>query len=71
VWHQALTVDGQPTLRLMKAIPTDEVCLTCHGTHVAPSVLEKIRSLYPHDEAIGYEKGDIRGAFSVTAAIRP
>lgn len=71
VWHQAVTVDGQPALRLMKAIPTDEVCLTCHGTHVAPVVLEKIRSLYPHDEAIGYEKGDIRGAFSVTAAIRP
>ncbi|WP_407275168.1 DUF3365 domain-containing protein [Halothiobacillus sp. DCM-1] len=71
VWHQVVEVQGQPTLRVMKAIPTDEVCLTCHGTQVAPAVLEKIRSLYPKDEAIGYEKGDIRGAFSVSAAIRP
>lgn len=71
VWHEVVETEGKPTLRLMKAIPTDEVCLTCHGTQVAPAVLEKIRSLYPHDQAIGYQKGDIRGAFSVTAAIHP
>lgn len=71
VWHKVVEEQGKPTLRLMKAIPTDEVCLTCHGTEVQPAVLEKIRSLYPKDEAIGYQKGDIRGAFSVTAAIHP
>ncbi len=71
VWHTVVEEQGKPSLRLMKAIPTDEVCLTCHGTEVQPAVLEKIRSLYPKDEAIGYQKGDIRGAFSVTAAIHP
>lgn len=69
VWHQTVDVDGKQQLRLMKAIPTGEVCLTCHGTHVAPAVLSKIKSLYPHDEATGYQLGDIRGAFSVTASL--
>lgn len=69
VWHKTVEDDGQKELRLMKAIPTGAVCLTCHGTHVAPAVLSKITSLYPHDEATGYKVGDIRGAFSVTAAL--
>ncbi|MDY0146826.1 MAG: DUF3365 domain-containing protein [Halothiobacillus sp.] len=69
VWHQTVEVDGQKELRLMKAIPTGEVCLTCHGTNVAPAVLSKIKSLYPKDEATGYKLGDIRGAFSVTASL--
>lgn len=69
VWHQTVEIDGKPELRLMKAIPTNGICLTCHGTHVAPAVLEKIKSLYPHDQATGYKLGDIRGAFSVTTPI--
>lgn len=71
VWHTTIEENGQPTLRLMKAIATDEICLKCHGTDIAPAVMQKIRSLYPKDEAIGYQAGDIRGAFSVTAAIHP
>lgn len=69
VWHKTVDENGQKELRLMKAIPTGEVCLTCHGTNVAPAVLSKIKSLYPNDEATGYKLGDIRGAFSVTAAL--
>ncbi|MBD3815605.1 MAG: DUF3365 domain-containing protein [Halothiobacillus sp.] len=69
VWHKTVEVDGQKELRLMKAIPTGAVCLTCHGTNVAPAVLSKIKSLYPKDEATGYKLGDIRGAFSVTASL--
>lgn len=70
VWHQTVEVDGKPELRLMKAIPTGEVCLSCHGTNVAPAVLTKIRSLYPQDKATGYHLGDIRGALSVSAPIQ-
>ncbi|MGC8697354.1 MAG: Tll0287-like domain-containing protein [Halothiobacillus sp.] len=70
VWHRAVDVNGERELRLMKAIPTGEVCLTCHGTAVAPALLQKIKSLYPHDQAVGYKLGDIRGAFSVTAPIK-
>jgi hypothetical protein len=69
VWHQTVDVHGVRELRLMKAIPTGEVCLTCHGTAVAPELMQKIKSLYPHDQAVGYQLGGIRGAFSVTASV--
>jgi len=58
-------IDGKLVFRYMKAIPTGEVCLKCHGTDVDPKVITKIHSLYPDDQALGFKKGDIRGAFTV------
>ena len=55
--------------RYMKAIPTGDVCLMCHGEHIAPDVEEKIKSLYPNDLATGYEKGELRGAFTIKLAM--
>jgi len=52
--------------RYMKAIPTGAVCLACHGEQLAPEVAENLRTAYPHDRALGYSLGDIRGAFSIT-----
>jgi len=52
--------------RYMKAIPTGAVCLACHGEQLAPEVVENLETAYPHDRALGYSLGDIRGAFSVT-----
>ena len=49
--------------RFMKAIPTGQVCLTCHGTDISPAVTAKLKELYPKDIATGYKEGDIRGAF--------
>jgi len=60
------TEDGGREFRYMKAIPTGEVCLTCHGTNIPASVQETIDEHYPEDEARGFEKGDIRGAFTLT-----
>ena len=51
--------------RYMKAIPTSEVCLICHGENIAPAIQEKLQTLYPNDQAIGYKAGDLRGAFTV------
>jgi hypothetical protein len=59
------TADGK-TYRFMKAIPTLEVCLTCHGTAIAPSIAEALDESYPDDQARGYELGDIRGAFTLS-----
>lgn len=53
-------------MRLMKAIPTGELCLTCHGENVAPELQSLIDKHYPNDKATGFSVGDIRGAFSVT-----
>jgi len=68
-WHRVVEADGGKELRYMKAIGTQGVCLTCHGTNVDPDLLAKIETLYPEDQAIGFEEGDIRGAFSITAQL--
>jgi len=51
--------------RYMKAIPTTEVCLVCHGETLASPLQQKLQSLYPNDQATGYRVGEIRGAFTV------
>jgi hypothetical protein len=61
------TVDGE--YRFMQAIPTDAVCLNCHGSNLSAEVRETLDELYPADEATGYEEGDVRGAFVVTKAL--
>jgi len=45
-----------------------DICLACHGD-VKTRDLEAyklIKAKYPNDKAIGYKKGDFRGAFVVT-----
>ncbi len=61
--------NGEKVFRYMKAIPTGEVCLMCHGSNVSQPVVNKINSLYPDDKATGFNKGDIRGAFSVIQTV--
>jgi hypothetical protein len=51
--------------RFMKAIPTAELCLNCHGSDIKPEVIEALDEVYPHDQARGYEIGQVRGAFSL------
>ena len=51
--------------RMMKAIPTDKVCLSCHGKKIAEPIQARIEAHYPDDLATGFKLGDIRGAFTV------
>lgn len=53
--------------RYMKAIPTQAMCLQCHGgpDNIKPNVQALLKQLYPNDSAVGYKAGDIRGAISV------
>lgn len=64
-FHAIVEHEGKREARYMKAIPTAEVCLTCHGSKIQPEVLEKIKALYPQDKAVGFNVGDLRGAFTV------
>jgi len=43
------------------------VCLTCHGTNDVrdKAAYKLIKAKYPNDKAVGYKKGDLRGAFVV------
>jgi hypothetical protein len=51
----------------MKALPTQKLCLNCHGAEaqIAPEAKEKLKVLYPNDLATGYSEGQIRGALTV------
>lgn len=52
--------------RFMKAIPTGEVCLACHGDAITPEVKAALDADYPGDQARDYVPGDIRGAFTLS-----
>jgi hypothetical protein len=56
---------GGKQFRFMKAIPTGEVCLACHGSEITPEVTAALDDQYPGDQARGFALGDIRGAFSL------
>ena len=60
---------GRKMFRMMKAIPTAEVCTKCHGTEIAEPVAAKLDELYPEDQARGFKVGDLRGAFTLKKAL--
>lgn len=50
-------------------ITTNTMCLQCHGKPnetVNELALTKIRTLYPMDQAIGYDVNEVRGIWSIT-----
>ncbi|KAA1171164.1 DUF3365 domain-containing protein [Marinobacter salinexigens] len=57
---------GQSEFRYMSAIPTQKLCLGCHGKSIDDGVKAKLAELYPDDKATGFSEGDLRGAFVVT-----
>lgn len=54
---------GDDRLGYVEPIVLQPLCLTCHGQNVAPAVAARIRELYPADQAVGYQAGDLRGVF--------
>jgi hypothetical protein len=61
--------NGVKTFRFIKAIPTGEMCMTCHGDTVDPGLKLKILALYPDDQATGFKQGDMRGVFTLKKII--
>ena len=66
VWSDTVVAGGGREFRFMKAIPTGDICLMCHGKQIPPEVSQVLAELYPADKATGFAPGDIRGAFVVT-----
>jgi len=61
---------GDTRLRYMKAIPlAEKPCAICHGTNVDPDLRATILEFYPNDKAVGFEPGEIRGAFTLSRKI--
>ena len=57
--------NGKKQLHFMKALPTQKLCLTCHGSNIVAPIQEKLTELYPDDKATGYKEGEVRGAVVV------
>ncbi|PKO69719.1 MAG: hypothetical protein CVU20_11380 [Betaproteobacteria bacterium HGW-Betaproteobacteria-14] len=64
---EVVTMDGKKVYRYMKALPTQDLCLNCHGTpdRISPAVQAKLKELYPADKAVGYHAAEIRGAITI------
>ena len=65
-YYTAAEQADRTLFRYMKAIPTAELCVACHGAEIPPDVAAKLEELYPQDKARGFRPGDIRGAFTIT-----
>lgn len=65
VW-QVSDAAGESPFQYMSAIPTQQLCLGCHGKNIDQGVRNKLDELYPEDQATGYSEGELRGAFVVT-----
>lgn len=61
------TADGR-VFRYAKALPTQAMCLNCHGPRdtLTPEVRARLDEHYPADRATGYREGEIRGAIVAT-----
>ena len=64
-----LTTDhGTKAIRYYRPVPVMATCLACHGSgnEIAPNVRAAIARDYPHDQAVDFQEGDLRGAVVVT-----
>lgn len=51
--------------RYMKALPVAPLCMNCHGDKVSEAIRAQLAMEYPHDKAVGYQLGQIRGAVTI------
>lgn len=62
-----VTEGGKSYFRYAKALPVADVCLACHGPAegLDAGLKARLAESYPHDQATGYSRGQIRGILSV------
>ena len=66
-YYEVVSESDGKWFRYMKAIPTQQMCLQCHGKpeDIKPNIQARILKEYPNDKAIGYSVGEIRGAVAI------
>lgn len=64
---EAVVEPAGKAYRFMKAIPMLPACLACHGPaeQLSEGVRAQLATEYPHDRAVDYSVGQVRGAVSV------
>lgn len=65
-YSEVVDTGGGERYRFMKAIPTADLCLACHGETINPDIAAAVDEAYPEDQARGFKAGDIRGAFTLS-----
>jgi hypothetical protein len=56
------TVDlGDGTVGYVEPLYAEAVCLSCHGSQIAPEIASELAQNYPEDQAVGFAEGDLRG----------
>ena len=65
---EIVEIDGQRAYRYAKALPTQALCLNCHGAldKLTPEVRARLKEHYAEDRATGYSEGQVRGAIIAT-----
>ena len=58
--------------RYMKALPVGPLCAGCHGPKetMAEELRAELERQYPHDLAVGYAPGQVRGAVTIKRPLR-
>ena len=66
-FSQIVDEPGGKFFRYMKALPTQGMCVACHGApaDMADGIKAALARQYPRDKATGYREGELRGAVSV------
>lgn len=68
---EVVSEGGQTVRRYIRALPTMDLCLNCHGKpeRLNPAVVARLKELYPNDRGVGYANGEIRGAITLRRVV--
>jgi hypothetical protein len=69
-YSEVVQIDGKRVFRYMQAIEVMDLCLNCHGQNIRPGISRILKQLYPNDQATGFRKGDLRGAFTLAKSLQ-
>ncbi len=61
ITKNSLLIEHEGKRIYLEPLFAEAKCLLCHGEKVSTQVSEKIKSLYPQDQAIGFKQGEFRG----------
>jgi len=61
--YRIVNHNNKKAIEFISPIATAGLCLNCHGRNITPKIIEEINNLYPEDQAVGYQVGDVRGGF--------
>lgn len=64
---ETVTEGSTRYFRYMRAMAINQQCLACHGEseQIPAAVKAQLSAEYPHDRAVGYRVGEVRGAVTV------